>query len=189
MEQIIFNMSDCLLSERKLLILYCLQEESPLCHVLLFSSIMNSCLLPAPNTSTLQKVTAVSERRRRVTYKILISETANWQIKHTHTHLFTLVRSFPSVHTAMLLHCTTWWEALAAEVTPIRLLPCESMRNHQCFGKRTLDQSYPEWNKVTCVRAHVYLQKCSAMELLVAMLTIVLFLALHLSRVCAQMLS
>jgi len=108
---------------------------------------------------------------------------------HTHTHLFTLVRSFPSVHAAMLLHCTTWWEALAAEVTPIRLLPCESMRNHQCFGKRTLDQSYPEWNKVTCVRAHVYLQKCSAMELLVAVLTIVLFLALHLSRVRAQMLS
>ena len=63
------------------------------------------------------------------------------------------------------------------------------MRNHQCFGKRTLDQSYPEWNKVTCVRPHVYLQKCSAMELLVAVLTIVLFLALHLSRVCTQMLS
>jgi len=63
------------------------------------------------------------------------------------------------------------------------------MRNHQCFGKRTLDQSYPEWNKVTCVCAHVYLQKCSAMELLVAVLTIVLFLALHLSRVRAQMLS
>lgn len=39
------------------------------------------------------------------------------------------------------------------------------------------------------MRAHVYLQKCSAMELLVAVLTVVLFLALHLSRVCAQMLS
>lgn len=89
----------------------------------------------------------------------------------------------------MLLHCTTWWEALAAEVTPIWLLPYESMRNHQCFGKRTLDQSNPEWKKVTCVRTHVYLQKCSAMELLVAVLTIVLFLALHLSRMCAQMLS
>ena len=54
---------------------------------------------------------------------------------HTHTHLFTLVRSFPSLHAAMLLHCTTWWEALAAEVTTIWLLPCKSMRNHQVLGK------------------------------------------------------
>jgi hypothetical protein len=89
----------------------------------------------------------------------------------------------------MFLHCTTRREALAAEVTPIRLLPCESMRSHQCFGESTLDQSEPVWNKVTCVCAHVYLQKCSAMELLVAVLTIVLFLALHLPRMCAQMLS
>jgi hypothetical protein len=88
----------------------------------------------------------------------------------------------------MLLHGTTRWEALAAEVTPIWLLTCESMRNCQCFGERTLDQSYPEWHMVTCVCAHVYLQKCSAMELLVAVLAIVLLLALHLSCMCTQML-
>jgi len=78
------NVKLCLLSEKKLIL--CLQEESPLCHVLLFSSIMNSCLLPAHTTSTLQRVTAVTERRWRETYEILFSETANWQIKHTHTH-------------------------------------------------------------------------------------------------------
>jgi hypothetical protein len=62
-------------------------------------------------------------------------------------------------------------------------------RNGQCLRETTLYQSYPEQNKVTCVCAHVYLQKCSAVELLVAVLAIVLLLALHLSCMRTQMLS
>jgi hypothetical protein len=81
----------CLLSGRKLLILYCLQEEGPLCHVLQFPSIMNSCLLPAPTTSALQTVTAVNGRWWRQTCEILFRETANWQIKHTPLYTRTAV--------------------------------------------------------------------------------------------------
>jgi len=66
--------------KKKLPILCCLQEESALCHLLLFPSTMNSCLLPAPTTSTLQTVTAVNERQWRHTHICMKSSSERLQI-------------------------------------------------------------------------------------------------------------
>jgi len=119
--------------KEKKLIVYCLQQDSPLCHVLLFivyrrtvhcamcycllstggqstvpcvtiPSIMNICLLSAPTISTLQAVTAVNERQQRDAYEILFTETTNWQIKHTPLYTRMVVPQCACVDASSLHH-------------------------------------------------------------------------------------
>lgn len=107
--------------------------------------------IPSPMLLT----SLVCSRLVKISHNSVNNIVSKRDLRAWSTHLFTLIWPLPCMHASMLLHGTAGREALAAEVTLIWLLPCESTRNPHCFGERNLDQSHREQKAYPCVCACV----------------------------------